>query len=93
MASCVYCGDPAARVGDVQNETTRTVLLGLFGSLQPRRALRFRGNVCCLECFLELRCGQISQQPVQFFFGGTGRAEDDGGPWQQNAVRDWEDAK
>ena len=45
----------------------------------------------CKECHDELEHGIITEQYITPQFGG-GRAirEDDGGPWQQNAVRKME---
>ena len=49
-----------------------------------------RGRNVCVDCFEELQNGKIVNQNVNFFGGRAGPMEDDGGPWQQNAVRDME---
>jgi hypothetical protein len=49
-----------------------------------------KGKNVCLECFNELKHGRVINQNVNFFGGRAGPMEDDGGPWQQNAVRDME---
>lgn len=54
-------------------------------------ALTFNGAARCETCYRELAHGEIVCQNVQISFGGTGTREDDGGPWQQNAVRELED--
>ena len=50
----------------------------------------YLGKNVCVECFNELKHGQFENQNVNFFGGRAGPMEDDGGPWQQNAVRDME---
>jgi hypothetical protein len=47
----------------------------------------------CKECYEELAKGKIKNHNVNFFGGRSTPMEDDGGPWQQNAVRDMEDAE
>jgi NMD protein affecting ribosome stability and mRNA decay len=46
----------------------------------------------CKECYFELAKGVLTNQNVNFFGGRPTPMEDDGGPWQQNAVRDLEDS-
>ena len=45
----------------------------------------------CYECYMELRFGVIKCQNIHFPSGSIGPQEDDGGPWQQNAIRDMEE--
>lgn len=45
----------------------------------------------CKVCYLELAHGEVTCQNIQISFGGRATREDDGGPWQQNAVRELED--
>jgi len=44
----------------------------------------------CKDCYNELAEGKIANQNVNFFGGRATPMEDDGGPWQQNAVKDME---
>jgi len=46
----------------------------------------------CEDCYYELAKGTITNQNVNFFGGRATPMEDDGGPWQQNAVRDMEES-
>lgn len=45
----------------------------------------------CLECFNELARGRLAHHERHVVDGIPSRMEDDGGPWQQNAVRAMED--
>ena len=46
----------------------------------------------CRLCHNEIVHGIIKAQYIRPHFGGgpAGPMEDDGGPWQQNALKDWE---
>jgi hypothetical protein len=45
----------------------------------------------CKECHAEIAHGIITPQFIRpQFGGGITVPEDDGGPWQQNAYKDWE---
>jgi ribosomal protein L37AE/L43A len=51
----------------------------------------YKNRHVCNECYHELAKGVVVNQNVNFFGGRATPMEDDGGPWQQNAVRDLED--
>jgi hypothetical protein len=52
----------------------------------------YKKREVCKECYAELANGVIRNANVNFFGGRSTPMEDDGGPWQQNAVRDLEEA-
>lgn len=51
---------------------------------------RFNGKPVCEDCYDELKYGKIKNQNINFIGGRAAVMEDDGGPWQQNAVREME---
>lgn len=53
----------------------------------------WRGHFACRDCRDELQYGIIHNQNIHFLGGRPGQAEpdDDGSPWEQNAVRIMED--
>jgi len=52
---------------------------------------QFENRPVCQECFDELAHGKIKNQNIHFLGGGRyGPLDEDGGPWQQNAVREME---
>ncbi len=56
--------------------------------------LKFKKQYRCAECYAELRFGKIPivTHPRETATSTAATMEDDGGPWQQNAVREMEDA-
>jgi hypothetical protein len=70
------------------------VLCGFCGDPVHRRRdgnfARARGRFACRECYRELTKGILPRVTDSLLSGGRGTPEDDGGPWQQNAVRDME---